>query len=298
MKTLKKIGKWTGIVIGSILALVIIVYAYIYFQTEHMINKKYAYTIPAMTIPTDSLSIARGEHLYHIRACVDCHGPDLNGKVYVNDPMLLRLTIPNITKGKGGLPADFDVKDWLRVLRHGVDKEGRSLFIMPSHESSQLSKGDLADLIAYCMSRPPVASNYEMLHEIGPIGRVVLALNKATVLPAEKIDHNTDIREKRASGVSTSYGKYLAVTCQGCHRQNLQGGGPLAPGYPDVPNITSTGEPGKWNDELFIKTIRTGQTPEGKKLRNQYMPWKSMNNFSDEELKAIFVYLKSLPEKQ
>lgn len=298
MKNIKKIFKWVGISIASLIGLGLIAFAVIYYQTENRINRKYSYKVPALNISLDSASVANGEHLYHIRACVDCHGENLAGKIYMNDPMLLQLTVPNLTKGTGGLPADFNLEDWVRVLSQGLNKEGRSLWIMPSHESARLSKQDMADLIAYCVTRPPVNSHNEMLHDIGPIGRAVIALDQATVLPAEKINHGEELTEEKLSGVSAEYGKYLSVTCQGCHRADLQGGGPLAPGYPDVPNITSSGDPGKWNEKQFISAIRTGQTPEGKKLRENYMPWKGMNNFSDDELKAIFLYLQSLPEKK
>jgi hypothetical protein len=42
------------------------------------------------------------------------------------------------------------------VLKHGVDREGKPLVIMPSHETTQFADKDLADLIAYCRSRPAV----------------------------------------------------------------------------------------------------------------------------------------------
>ena len=297
MKNLKKISKWLGIVLSSLLVLIFIAYLIIYFKTENRINQKYSYTITDIKIPSDSVSISKGEHLYKIRGCIDCHGNDLSGKIYMDNSFLVKLTIPNLTKGKGGLPSDFSENDWIRVLTHGVDKDGKSLWIMPANESSQMSKEDIANLIAYCMSVNPVNTSLPKLHDIGPLGRIVIALDQAVVLPAEKINHSTQPEEKKIAEISAEYGKYLAVNCQGCHRTDLQGGGPLAPGYPDVPNITSAGEPGNWNEESFIKTIRTGVTPEGKKLRNEFMPWQNISSYSDDELRAIFLYLKSLPAK-
>jgi mono/diheme cytochrome c family protein len=298
MNRFKKILKWTGITAASFIILILAAYLIIYFITEQRINQKYSYAIPDINIPRDSVSIARGEHLYHIRGCVDCHGENLAGKIYMNNSMLLKLTIPNLTKGEGGLPTDFNVRDWMRVLRHGVGRDGKSLWVMPSHESSQLSKGDIADLIAYCTTRLPVNTSNSSLHKIGPIGRIVIALDQAVVLPAEKIDHHSPMSVENHAGVSAAYGKYLSVSCQGCHRSDLHGGGPLAPGYPEVPDITADGHPGNWRADQFIRTIRTGETPEGKKLRSNYMPWKGMDHFSDDELNAIFQYLQSLTRSQ
>ncbi|MFC4874465.1 c-type cytochrome [Negadavirga shengliensis] len=93
---------------------------------------------------------------------------------------------------------------------------------------------------------------------------------------------------------STAFGRYLATTCQSCHRQDLKGGAPMAPGYPPVPDISATGAPGKWSQAEFIATLRSGKTPEGKALRNEFMPWQNIAYFSDDELHAIRSYLLSV----
>jgi hypothetical protein len=41
--------------------------------------------------------------------------------------------------------------------------------------------------------------------------------------------------------------------------------------------------------------LRTGVTPEGKKLNPKFMPWTMTKDMTDDELKAIYLYLKSLP---
>jgi len=74
----------------------------------------------------------------------------------------------------------------------------------------------------------------------------------------------------------------------------MKGGEPVAPGYPMVADITSTGHPGKWTDEQFIKTLRTGVTPEGKVLKPEEMPWRMTKELTDLELKALHLYLNSL----
>jgi hypothetical protein len=52
-----------------------------------------------------------------------------------------------------------------------------------------------------------------------------------------------------------------------------------------------------WSEEDFINTMRTGKAPGGVQLRSQYMPWTSYRHMSDDELRAVWVYLKSLPPK-
>ena len=167
---------------------------------------------------------------------------------------------------------------------------------MPSHEFYKLSDEDLANLIAYCMQTEPVHTDQKKMHSIGPIGRLLMNFGDVTILPAEKIDHNAMYVKKQDQNVSAAYGKYLISGCQGCHRDHLQGGGPLAPGFPPVPDITANGNLGKWSEQTFIATIRNGKTPEGKVLDNKYMPWKSISHFDDDEMKSIYRYLKTLPQ--
>jgi mono/diheme cytochrome c family protein len=298
MSSFKKIGKWSKITILSLLLVLAAAYLVIFVLSQQRIQKIYSYTNTEIEIPQDSISIAKGKHLYKIRSCQDCHGEKGEGRVFMNSKMLLQLTAPNLTRGKGGIAADLTTLDWVRVLRHGVDRNGRSLLMMPSHEAAHLTNEDLADLIAYCRNLEPVSSSQEKLHSIGPVGRLLLLMNQVTVLPAEKIDHRAVHAEKLEEKTGITYGKYLSTGCQGCHRTDMRGGGPLAPGFPPVPDITAGGNIRNWNTQSFIATIKTGKTPEGKILNNEYMPWKSISHFTNEELQSIFMYLKQLQARQ
>ncbi|RDC62646.1 c-type cytochrome [Adhaeribacter pallidiroseus] len=293
MSKVKKISRWLGIILGVLLLLILVGYGFIYLSTEQRMNRKYSFSEPALIIPTDSVAIVKGKHLYQIRSCADCHGPNLAGGVFMNSALLMQLSAPNLTKGPGGLPPDFTTQDWLRVLRHGVDKNGRSLWMMPAHESTGLSQEDMASLIAYCQSVPPVVSAGKKRRQMGPLGRVVLQLNQVAVLPAERINHQVPMAASAPKDV-TAYGQYLATVCQGCHRPNMKGGAPLAPGFPPVPDISATGVQQQWSEAQFISTIRQGKTPAGKLLRQEFMPWQNMQHFTDEELSAIRSYLVSL----
>ena len=101
-----------------------------------------------------------------------------------------------------------------------------------------------------------------------------------------------------ARGVSVEYGGYLVETndCRVCHGPQLNGGP-----YPDPtitlisPNLTPGGEVGLWTEEQFINTLRTGTAPSGHQL-GEHMPWKTYKLMTDDELKAIFMYLHSIPK--
>ena len=52
---------------------------------------------------------------------------------------------------------------------------------------------------------------------------------------------------------------------------------------------------GAWNETLFIRTMRSGRHLGGGRPVLPPMPWQSVGQQSDADLKALFAYLKSLP---
>lgn len=52
---------------------------------------------------------------------------------------------------------------------------------------------------------------------------------------------------------------------------------------------------GKWTEQNFIETIRSGrELGKGRELLPP-MPWPAFGNLSDDELKAIYAYLRTIP---
>src|SRR5215510_1018921 len=61
-------------------------------------------------------------------------------------------------------------------------------------------------------------------------------------------------------------------------------------------NLTPDKETGigaRYTEASFIKTIRTGQKPEGEQLAPP-MPWPVYKNMTDEDLKSVYAYLTTL----
>jgi mono/diheme cytochrome c family protein len=111
------------------------------------------------------------------------------------------------------------------------------------------------------------------------------------IIPAQVIDHDAP-RFEAEPGVTVEYGHYLTQYCHLCHGPDLAGG-IMGPGA--GPNLTPGGEMGGWTEADFIQTLRTGITPTDKKLDPEMMPWKEVGQMTDDELKAIWLYLQSLP---
>jgi mono/diheme cytochrome c family protein len=290
---LKKILKSIGIITAALLLIVAIAYTIIYFNMERRMNKTYRFTASTLTIPTDSASIASGRHIASIKGCNDCHGANLAGTTMIDDFPLGRLSSRNLTRGEGGLSAGFTTEDWVRALEHGIDKNGKPLLFMPSHETTQMTKNDLASLIAYCKQVTPV-NNHLPENKIGPVTRIMAFVDRMPLLSVEKIDHSKSLTEMVDTADAVAYGKYLSVPCMGCHKSNLKGGEPVAPGFPVVANITSTGRVGNWSEEQFLHTLRTGERPGDKPLNNEFMPWKMTAQYSTKEISPLYAYLKTL----
>lgn len=285
------------IVLGAFLAVLIIgggiFYTNIYHSTEARIQKKYVVVPQELTLTSDSAELAYGDRLLTAKGCRDCHGMDLGGQVFIDDPALAFLVGRNLTKGKGGLPQDYAVSDWVLALKHGIRRDGKPLLFMPSHEYALLSAQDMSAIISYASSLPPVDRTFPE-QKVGPMGRVLTAFDKLPLLPAEMIDHTRSLVKEVKAEVSVAFGQYLSSACQGCHRANMKGGDPVAPGFPNVADISATGNVGRWTEEQFINTLRTGKTPEGKILKPNEMPWNMTAAYTDTELKALFVYLNSI----
>ncbi|MCD9015319.1 cytochrome c [Parachryseolinea silvisoli] len=289
----RKIIKIAGIILGVIVVVIAGFFTKAYISVEGRRNAQYTLDVQQVPISTDSAILAHGARLAKAKGCTECHGVDLGGKVFIDDPALGRIVAVNLTKGKGGL-SGYTKTDWIRALKHGVNREGKPLLIMPSEEFTLLTEQDMGAIISYCAQVAPVDREFPESSSLGPLGYLLTDLGKLSLFPVEKIDHNRPLVKEVKAEVSLAYGKYLSTSCQGCHRENMKGGDPIAPGFPPVMDISSSGRPGKWNDEQFIATLRSGTTPEGHTLNPAEMPWTMAKEFTDLELKALHLYLNSL----
>jgi mono/diheme cytochrome c family protein len=292
---IRKILKWIGIVLGSLIGLLVLAFAVLYIIGSVKWNKLHGnYDVPVetITIPTDPASIARGEHIATIHLCRECHTETLSGQSETV-PGLITFTFPNLTAGAGGVGVTNTDEDWVRAIRHGVGHDGRGLVVMPAQVFYYLSDEDLGALIAYLKTLPPVDNELPPLN-LGPLGRVMLALEEVPFHTPDVIviNHEGPRPVAPQPGITKEYGEYLTYVCTLCHGENFNGQMLEREGL--VPNLTPGGEMAFWSEEQFITTLRTGVTPGGH-LLNEYMPWKYFGQMTDEELRAVWLYLQTLP---
>jgi mono/diheme cytochrome c family protein len=204
----------------------------------------------------------------------------------------------NLTPAKGGAGAEFKDQDWVRALRHGVNPEGHTLLIMPATAFWYFSDEDLGAIIAYLKSLPAVDKETREPH-FNLAGKALIGagvLGKGMLI-AQDVDHQTRPVFPTAL-VSIDYGNYLVNVsgCGDCHGSKLSGGKGSDPSAKLAPNLTPGGELSIWKEADFINTLRTGVTPTGHPLDPAQMPWEHYKNLSDDELKAVFLYLQSVPK--
>ena len=267
----------------------------IYWASSARFHNKYDVTVRTIAIPADADAIERGKHIVKTRGCAECHGADLGGNQVIENPLIGTVHGSNITRGKGSVTTAFTDEDWIRAIRHGVAHDKRPLFLMPSAEYAHFTDDDLACTIAYAKSVPPVDRPTVPVN-LRPLGRFLL-VNGTMKLSADEIDHANLKPEAVKPGPTVEYGRYLAIGCIGCHGANYSGGKipGVPPDWPPSENLTPhpAGSFSKWSENDFYTAMRTARKPDGVEL-SPVMP-RMVAEMTDEELKAIWLFLKTLP---
>jgi mono/diheme cytochrome c family protein len=296
---MKNILKWIGIVVGVILGVVIIAFivgaVYANSQFKPDVSDRPLHEITADTSPE---GVERGTYLMEgvmdcTSACHSGENGDMSGFVEeINEgPISAVFAVPNLTPdAETGLGSWTDA-EIARAIREGVDKDGVALEIMPAAHYNALSDDDVAAIIGYLRNMEPVHNEIPPL-QMNTVGKMMLAFG---MIGEEALqDPITEPQDAPEPG-SAEYGGYLISlgACRECHQANLAGGPlPFAePGQPPAANLTPAGELSDWEPEDFIQAVREGIHPNGVQL-NDGMPRYQM---TDEDLTAIFEYLKTIP---
>ena len=287
-RTRRPVLKWGGLLLGIPLTLVAIVATGMALAGFYHLNATHSNPVSNIKVASTPEQLTRGEQLANI--CVGCHSSNgqlpLGGQNFArNSPPVGTIYAANLTPIHLQSWSDGEI---IRAIREGVHKSGRSLLFMPSSAFHAMSDDDVQALVAYLRAQPPGQPDTPAtrINVVGAILSNVLPLSSAqapiggpVVAPPE--------------GATPAYGRYLSAIggCMECHGPALTGGasgqGP-APG-PDLTMIARN-----WNEDDFIKTIRTGVTPSGHQL-SAGMPWKEISAFtSNNDLRAIYAYLGKL----
>jgi len=257
--------------------------------------------------------LARGQYLVENLGCFDCHGEHdwtkhssplvegTRGAGYADFPMAGlpgRIVPSNITPDPETGAGNWTDDMLARAIREGIGHDGRALFpLMPYPEFRQISDEDLASVIVYVRSIPPVRKALPKTEIIFPVRYLIRSVPQPITEPVPQPDLSTPVKR----------GKYLVTiaACTDCHTPQAKGqpirGLEFAGGFVfDGPwgrvasaNITPDPSGISYYDEaMFLEMIRTGYVKA--RSINQIMPWDHYRGLTDEDLKAIFAYLRTL----
>jgi len=271
-------------IIYSVIFLIVATLAIIYVWSTSIIDKTYNVPINSVQLHKDSTSIMDGKRLVAIAHCSDCHGEHFNGGLVAKIKYFGQIIAPNISK----IIPTYSDGELERVIRHGVKKNGHSVFIMPSFMYYQLKEETVEKMIAYLRTIPPLDDTLNGAKtEFEFMGRI--AFIRHQIIPiAEIVNHTSPGKYLPHDTTQISFGKYLVMsTCTSCHGQNLKGEPDLGPNL-----IIAASYP---KDE-FCKLLHTGIALGNRQLG--LMSKVARNNLchlTDHEMDCIYAYLKTKP---
>jgi hypothetical protein len=265
--------------------------------------------------------VARGRYLAdHVAVCTDCHsrrdwsrfaGPitpgsyAAGGEVF-DESMGLpgRVVSRNITPGALGAWTDGEI---LRAMTEGVSKDGSPLFpLMPYRDyGTHMDPEDARAIVSYLRTIPASSHVVEERRLHFPLPLLVRTLPKAASTSARRPD----------PADRGAYGQYLTriAGCAHCHTPMDEKMRPIAarafaggtefrfPGgaVTRAANLTPHASGlAAWSGADFVQRFRTAATQARAVAPGEFntpMPWQSYSGMTDEDLSAIYAYLRTVP---
>jgi len=210
------------------------------------------------------------------------------------------LNAPNITPDRETGAGDWTDDMFARAIREGIGHDGRALFpVMPYQNYRNYSDEDVASIVVYLRSIPAVSNRVAKSEIPFPLSRLINTVPEPLDAPVPEPDTSTRLKR----------GEYMirVADCSGCHTPRGDKGAPIpgmgyAGGNPfedgrggsvTPANLTPDATGISYYDEsLFVEALRTGHV-KARKL-SPHMPWWVYRNMTDEDLKSIYAYLRTL----
>ncbi len=265
--------------------------------------------------------LARGEYLANcVNVCMDCHstrdwskfsGPLIEGTFgQGGDRFDQTVGMPGIFYAKNITPegiSRYSDGELFRLITTGVTKEGRAMFpLMPYPYYSKMDREDIYSLIAYIRSLPPIKNEVPESVADFPMNFII-----------NTIPQKANLQARPDPSDELAHGAYLtnASGCVECHTQVDQGriivdlsfGGGREFSFPDGSVVRSSNispDPetgiGNWTKESFVARFKayadsSYTVPSVNPGEfNTIMPWTMYAKMKEEDLAAIYTYLKTV----
>jgi len=228
--------------------------------------------------------VEHGRRLSAVLGCSGCHGADLTGENW-SEPGFGRLWTSNLTQA---VPTYTDAQ-LAATIRGGTRPDGSELWEMPAHIFTQLTDDDMAAVIAFMRSRPPVGAVHPRpVFEEGARAEIAAGSFKSAKTQVAEADGTPP----PDMGAEFALGRYLArATCAECHGLDLRGGTPHpgAAARPDLRMVTA------YDAAQFETLMRTGEAIGDREvgLMSEVARGR-FSHFTDRELRAVHLYLQKV----
>jgi hypothetical protein len=249
--------------------------------------------------------LARGRYLTQgLLGCETCHSPhawnqhgapipagmELAGQAVDLPGFPGSLAAPNLTSDRETGAAGWTDDQIARAIREGIKHDDSTLFpMMPYMLYRNLSDEDLASVVVYVRSLPAVRNPLPASKINFPVNYLVRGVPQPVTRPVSGPNPADAIAR----------GKYLVNLGCGCHdaaeKLPFAGGEALRGPWGDVTSANITPDPSGisyYTEATFLTALRTGYV--GARELNPIMPFGEFKNLSDDDLKAMFAYLKTL----
>lgn len=278
----------------------------------------------AEKIEATAARLDRGRYLvHHVSDCLNCHS---------DHEVKFAMPVKPGTEGQGGFPfgPEFGVPGvvcaqnitsdpetglgkWtdgeiLRAMREGIDRHGNALFpMMPYGGYRSMDDEDAKSIVVYLRTLKPVRNQT-------PARKIAFPVNLLIKFAPQPVEASV-LAPRR--GDSVAYGKYLTIIggCYECHtphneKNELDTTRPFAGGWemrgPWGRNLTANLTPhsstyvGQATRDEWIgrfksfASMNAANAPVPPKGRNTIMPWLSFSGMTEQDLGAIYDYLKTV----
>jgi len=257
--------------------------------------------------------LERGRYIFNSMAgCVDCHsehdsskpgspvvaGMEGSGEVLPFEGLPGLVVAPNLTPDPQTGSGNWSDDQLARSIREGIGHDGRALFpMMPYGFYRQMSDEDLASVVVYIRSLPPIVHPLPKSEIIFPVKYLIRSAPRPV----------TAAVNSPSSSDPVQWGRYLTTmaSCEDCHTPSVRGttipgmqfaGGNFMKdkwGNAATANLTPDASGiSYYSEDLFIKAIRTGYV--GARPLSPIMPFEFYRGMTDDDLKAIYAYLRTL----
>ena len=264
-----------------------------------------------IAVSSPAAQIARGKYLAQAGDCIACHTVP-SAKIFSGNRAMPTpfgtLYSPNITPDVETGIGKWTANDFYKMMHTGRSRDGSLLYpAMPFASYTKITRADADAIFAYLRSVPPVRQPSRP-HELHfPYNNRSLLIGWRTLYFDEG-----EFQPDKSQSIDWNRGAYLVQGlghCTMCHTPiNALGGSSAAAAFQGgliplqnwyAPSLTSNREAGlgEWQIKDIMDLLQTGVSNRGAVYGPMAeVTYNSLQYMSDEDVRAMAVYLKSLPK--